>query len=67
MTTERNNNRNRNGYGRPLWELNNSYEDPDRVGKFRRSDAPIYTEEPPNDDSRNWIHEVEAIMEASRY
>ena len=51
MATERNNNR--NGNARSLWELNDSYEDPDRVSKFCRSDAPIYTGEPPNDDSRN--------------
>ena len=62
-----NNNRNRSTDRRPLWELYDTYEDPDRVAKFRRSDAPIYTGEPPNDDSRNWIHEVEAIMAASRY
>ena len=67
MATERYNHRNRNGNGRPLWEPNDSYEDPDRVSKFRRSDAPIYTRESPNDDSRNWIHEVEAIMAASSY
>lgn len=62
-----NNNRNRNTNRRPLWELHNNYEDPNRVAKFRRSDALIYSGEPPNDDSKNWIHEVGAIMEMSRY
>ena len=67
MAAERNNNRNMNGNGRPLWELDDDYEDPERVSKFRRSNAPIFTGKSPNDDSRDWIHEIEAIMGASRY
>ena len=47
------NNQNRNTNQRPLWELHDTYEDPDRVAKFCRSDAPIYTGEPLNDDSKN--------------
>ena len=62
-----NNNQNRNADRRPLWELHDNYEDPDRVAKFHWSNAPIYTGESPNNDSKNWIHEIEAIMEASRY
>ena len=62
-----NNNRNRITDRRSLWELHDDYKNPDHVAKFCRSNAPIYIEEPPNNDSRNWIHEVEAIMEASRY
>ena len=48
-----NNNNNRNMDKMPLWEPRDNYEDPDHVAKFHRSNAPIYTGEPPNDDSKN--------------
>ena len=61
------NNSNRTASRRRLWEPYDTYEDPDRVAKFRRSDVPIYTGESPNDDSKGWVHEVQAVLEASRY
>ena len=69
MATEGNdsNNRNRNTNRRPLWKLQDTYEDPVRVAKFLCSDAPIYMGEPPNDDSKSWVHEVQAVLKASRY
>ena len=61
------NNSNRTASRRPLWELYDTYEDSDQAAKFRHSDMPIYTGEPPNNNSKGWVHEVQAVLEASRY
>ena len=60
-------NGNRNVNGTPFQRQHDNFEHPDRVAKFHQCNPPVYTGETPNGGSGDWIHEVKAIMEASRY